>query len=78
MFAYTGLKPEQMEVLAKEVSTHGIAKLIQLTDMTLALRLCHQGRSYLGRRYHLGQRQETGRGHLQGHRLKVELGDPSM
>jgi hypothetical protein len=60
MFAYTGLKPEQMEVLAKEVSTHGIAKLTQLIDMTIALCLCNQGRSYLGRRHHLGQRQETG------------------
>lgn len=54
----------------------GRAKLTQLTDMTLALRLCYQGRSYLGRRYHLRQCQETGRGHLQGYRLEVELGDP--
>jgi hypothetical protein len=41
MFAYTGLKPEQMDKLAKEVwSPIGAVRLLP-TDIVLALRVCN-------------------------------------
>lgn len=73
MFAYTGLKPEQMDSLAKEVSfifTYFL-KVWFLTT-SLALRLRHQGRPYLRRWYYLRQRRETRRVHLQGYRLNLK------
>jgi aspartate/tyrosine/aromatic aminotransferase len=79
MFAYTGLKPEQMDVLAKEVrlALHStLPRLLPVSVITssvltifTALRLRHQGRPYLRRWYHLRQRQAPGRVHLQGYRL---------
>lgn len=74
MFAYTGLKPEQMEALAKEVSylPNPFLSLRSLTRLK-ALRLRHQGRPYLRCWYHLRQRRETRRVHLQDHRLNLEL-----
>lgn len=56
MFAYTGLKPEQMDALAKEVSSlfPSPSRLHQYRMlMTVALRLRHQRRPYLCGRYHV-------------------------
>ena len=62
MFAYTGLNPEQMDKLAKEVrpklqhtSSKGEVKLM----MILALCICYQGWQNICRRYHIRKRQET-------------------
>jgi len=66
MFAYTGLKPEQMDALAKEVSREPDPGQIILKLIGLALRLRHQGRPYLRCWYHFRQRPSPGRVHLQG------------
>lgn len=80
MFAYTGLKPEQMEALVKEVSTlpslcpPTLAKHILANHSRyLALCLRHQGRPYLRGRYHLGQRQASRQLHLQDHWLNISV-----
>lgn len=70
MFAYTGLKPEQMEALAKEVSSYYDPSLCGLLIFRAALCLCHQGRQDLRCRYHLRKRQAPCRVDLQGHWLK--------
>ena len=83
MFAYTGLKPEQMDTLAKEVRTISclisrtggplhwahVAFLGRRADHDVALGICHQGRKNLCRGHHVGQRQASCRGHLQGNGL---------
>lgn len=80
MFAYTGLKPEQMEALTKEVSTLPSICSLMLTKRILAnhsryLALClrHQGRPYLCGRYHLGQRPASRQLHLQDHWLNISV-----
>lgn len=71
MFAYTGLKPEQMDVLAKEVSDEMHPGILQPLIASPALCLRHQGRQNLSRRHHQRQRQASCRGHLQGHWLSA-------
>lgn len=76
MFAYTGLKPEQMDVLAKEVRLLfffprlGCRRVANFADAFVAFRVRHQRRPHFRRWYHFGQRQEARRGHLQGHWVK--------
>ncbi len=60
MFAYTGLTPQQMDTLAKEVSTHEDQQKITLTD-SLVFRLRDEGWPHIGCRHHLRQRQAPGR-----------------
>jgi aspartate aminotransferase, mitochondrial len=57
MFAYTGLKPEQMDKLAKEVSLPFLGVCIIL--IFVALRLCNQRWSDFSCRDHIRQCQET-------------------
>jgi hypothetical protein len=74
MFAYTGLNPEQMDKLAKEVSSKRLSgkkhprKNPRLTPLT-ALRLCNEGWPHLSVRNYLRQRGPPCRIHLQGQRL---------
>lgn len=56
MFAYTGLKPEQMEVLANEVS---VITQNNTPANGSAFGVRDQGRPDLGGRYHHRQCQET-------------------
>jgi aspartate/tyrosine/aromatic aminotransferase len=60
MFAYTGLTPEQMNKLAKEVRNITNFNRIMLT-ISPALRLRHQGWQNLCCRHYLWKRQETRR-----------------
>jgi hypothetical protein len=71
MFAYTGLKPEQMESLAKEVRRHD-HPVIAITDSTTALRVRNQGRQNLRCRHHQRQREAPRGGHLQGQGLNAD------
>lgn len=57
MFAYTGLKPEQMEALAKEVSFLSDSNLSTLLNLPIALCLRDQGRQNFRRWHHLWQCQ---------------------
>jgi aspartate aminotransferase len=57
MFAYTGLKPEQMSTLATEVSLCSDPTCYTVLIFSAALCLCYQGRQDFRRRYHLRQRQ---------------------
>ncbi len=66
MFAYTGLTPQQMEKLAKEVGSPGNHSMIPLTDI-LVFRVRDQGRQDIGCRHHFRQRQAPCRVHSQDH-----------
>lgn len=67
MFAYTGLTPAQMDRLAQEVNELGTSIAEQrLTKWSTVLRICHQRRQNLGRRYHDRQCGKTCRVHAQG------------
>ena len=70
MFAYTGLTAEQMDKLAKEVGLYPATILNFTLIARTALRLCHQGRPYLGCGYYQRERRPPRRGHLQGQGLE--------
>jgi aspartate/tyrosine/aromatic aminotransferase len=69
MFAFTGLKPEQMDKLAKEVRLF-VMKPLCFTDRVIALGLRNQGWSYLCCWNHLWQCPASSGSHSQSHWLK--------